>query len=73
MVKSSELVKELTKEDEIKIQEKRPNFRNSEGKLYLVRCFICDPNCGVENYMPAVATGQCAWCGWKETEDPTDV
>lgn len=27
--------------------------------IYLVRCF----KCGRENYAPAVASGQCAWCG----------
>lgn len=34
----------------------------SNGKLFLVRC----PECWLENYAPAVATGQCAHCGWKE-------
>jgi ribosomal protein S27E len=29
------------------------------GKLYLVRC----PECGRENYGPAVSSGQCCWCG----------
>ena len=37
---------------------KRPNFI-SNGKIYLVRC----QECGLENYGPAVASGQCAWCG----------
>lgn len=61
-------MKEKTKEEQIKIQEREPNFRSKDGRLFLVRCFICDPNHGVENYMPIVATGQCAWCGWKEDE-----
>ena len=43
-------------------QDKHPNFRGKDGKLYLVRCFACNK----ENYSPAVASGQCAWCGWKE-------
>lgn len=47
-------------------QDREPNFRNEDGKLYLVRCFACDPEHGRENYIPAVASGQCVWCGWKE-------
>lgn len=47
------------------VQGRHPNFRE-DGKLYLVRCFACEPKRGRENYMPSVATGQCAWCGWKE-------
>lgn len=34
-------------------------------KLYMVRC----PECGVENYGPAVATGKCVWCGRTATEE----
>lgn len=40
----------------------RDNFRDDTGKLYLVRC----PKCKAENYAPSVASGECAWCGWKE-------
>lgn len=47
------------------IQDKHPNFRK-DGKLYLVKCYKCDPKYGRENYAPAVASGQCAWCGWKD-------
>lgn len=43
------------------VQDQPPNFREA-GKLYLVRCRVCDR----ENYAPAVASGQCAWCGWSE-------
>lgn len=35
-----------------------PNFI-SDGKIFLVRCMECKK----ENYAPAVASGQCAWCG----------
>ncbi len=49
-------------------QDCKPNFRE-EGKLYLVRCFSCGGEYGKENYMPAVATGRCAWCGWEEQHD----
>lgn len=37
---------------------------HEDGQWYLVRCH----ECGRENYMIAVATGQCAWCGWKQKE-----
>lgn len=37
------------------------NFRDKK-KLFLVRC----PACEKENYLPAVATGICSWCGWRE-------
>ena len=43
---------------------KNPNFI-ADGKVYLVRC----PKCERENYAPAVATGQCAWCGHKATPE----
>jgi len=51
-------------------QDQRPNFRK-DGKLFLVRCFACgDKEQGRENWAPAVASGQCAWCGWKEENPP---
>lgn len=44
------------------------NFTKGEV-LYLVRCVACtdDPR-GRENYLPAAATGICAWCGWGDSE-----
>ena len=39
-------------------------FKGDDGNLYLVRC----PKCGRENYMLAVASGRCCWCGYKATE-----
>lgn len=51
-------------------QDRPPNFRLN-GKLYLVRCFVCDPERGRENYMAAVSAGVCAWCGWSEKETPS--
>lgn len=33
----------------------------SNGKIFLKKC----PKCILENWAPAVATGQCAWCGYK--------
>lgn len=48
------------------IQDKGANFRDEEGKLFLVRCYNCDSKHGVENYAPMVALGRCSWCGWKE-------
>jgi len=55
--------------------DKGENFRDERtGKLVLVRCYICNPDVGVENWAPAASAGQCAWCGWKEgdrsTSDP---
>lgn len=47
-------------------QDRAPNFRGVDGQLFLVRCFVCEPWRGRENYLPAVASGTCAWCGWKE-------
>lgn len=31
-----------------------------DGRLHVQRC----PKCGKENYVMAVATGHCAWCGF---------
>lgn len=48
-----------------------PNFTEN-GQFYLVRCFECGGAMGTENYIPLVASGQCAFCGWhpdKENED----
>lgn len=41
----------------------RPGNFIAKGKLYLVRCYKCDPVRGRENYLPAAASGKCAWCG----------
>lgn len=48
-------------------QDQFPNFREA-GRLFLVRCFSCGGERGKENYAMAVASGQCAWCGWKDIE-----
>lgn len=48
--------------------DRPPNFRGDNGKLYLVRCFVCEPNGGKENWSMAVATGRCEWCGWEEAK-----
>ncbi len=45
-----------------------PNFLGADGRFCLVRCFACDPEHGRENWAPAVASGECAWCGWPETK-----
>lgn len=49
------------------INDRPPNFYNEEGKFFLVRCFACDATqkYGRENWLPAVASGKCAWCNWK--------
>jgi len=41
-----------------KSEVKHPNFIDKD-QLFLVRC----PKCKKENYMLAVASGRCAWCG----------
>ena len=51
------------------INDKEPNFYSEDGRLFLVRCFNCDEKYGKENYLLSVATGMCAWCGWKENEN----
>jgi len=47
-------------------QERSPNFRDSVGQLYLVRCFRCEPERGHENYALSVPIGECHRCGWRE-------
>ena len=51
------------------VNDRKPNFRDENGKLFLVKCFACNSEIGRENYAPIVATGQCAWCGWKEEDN----
>ena len=53
-------------------QDKPPNFRDEDGQLFLVRCFVCDEVYGRENWAPAVASGECAWCGWHENRSIKD-
>lgn len=37
---------------------------------YLLSCFKCEPSGrGRENYAIAVASGTCAWCGYRPTDD----
>ena len=53
-------------------QNKPPNYTNGDGKFYLVRCFNHPypyNKKGIENYLPAVASGECAWCGWTEKKN----
>lgn len=51
-----------------KVNDRPPNFRGKNGELYLVRCFVCGGEHGKENWAPAVAAGECAWCHWREDE-----
>lgn len=44
-------------------QDRPPNFRDGD-RLFLVRCYRCEPERGRENYALAVAGGFCARCGW---------
>ncbi|MFC1746074.1 hypothetical protein ACFL35_18930 [Candidatus Riflebacteria bacterium] len=52
-------------------KDRPPNFRDKEGKLFLVRYFACNSIRGRENYGHAVTSGQCAWCGWTKEKDAT--
>lgn len=31
-----------------------------------MRCYACNSEIGMENWAPMVASGQCAWCGWRD-------
>ena len=60
----------VTRDDQL---EHPANFEDDDGRLYLVRCIACSDAegqprglWGRENYLPAVATGKCVWCGWSE-------
>jgi len=50
-------------------QDREPNYRDDAGLLCIVRCFVCDPERGKENYLLAVASGKCVWCGWPHEEN----
>ena len=52
----------------MKRKEKNPqligdNYRGDDGRIRLVRCYKCGGRYGKENYLPAVMSGICAWCG----------
>lgn len=36
-------------------------FMGDDEQVYLTHC----PKCEMENWAPGVASGQCAWCGYK--------
>lgn len=40
-------------------------WRASDGKLFMQHC----PECRLENWAMAVASGECAWCGYKAKEE----
>lgn len=44
------------------------NFIGKDGRLYMVYC----PKCKRENWIPAVASGQCAWCGYTKTQKESE-
>ncbi len=52
------------------VNDREPNFRwpLGYGRLFLVRCFACEPERGRENWVMAVSSGVCVWCQW--TEEP---
>lgn len=49
-------------------QDRKPNWRGEDGRLFLVRCFQCDPIHGLENSALHVSSGTCAFCGWDESK-----
>lgn len=54
--------KETNNLDQEYLKPTRGNFVDEEtGDFFMVRC----PKCKLENWLPAVATGICAHCGWK--------
>ncbi len=55
------------------IQDRKPNFRGKLGNLFLVRCFACDPERGLENYAMMVSSGVCHACGWHEKKNETPI
>jgi len=55
------------------VNDRGENFRDENGKLFLVRCYVCGGNAGRENYAMAVASGTCAFCGWNESNEKTEA
>jgi len=53
----------------VKVNYGRYGFAGDSGQIFLTRCPQCDPDGGRENWGPAVATGQCAWCGFKPSHE----
>ena len=51
--------------NEPKLEDCPENFRDEDGKPFLVRC----PACRKENWAMVVAGGVCAWCGWSEKQE----
>lgn len=41
-------------------QGKGFGYLREDGGIRMIRCF----ECGRENWLPAVASGQCPWCGY---------
>ena len=40
------------------------DYYPEKGDIHLIRC----PKCNRENYLPAVASGVCVWCGFNGKE-----
>lgn len=58
-MEKTEVKKKVTRQDQLKLRE---NFEANYGKLYLVRCIVCE----MENCAFNVPNGICTWCGWRE-------
>lgn len=57
----------ISKEEQLK---NKANWETKEG-IYLKRCMNCSDagKKGRENWAQAVASGYCAWCGWRDKKD----
>lgn len=43
-------------------------FLTEDNRVFLQRC----PKCSFENWALNVASGQCAWCGYKATKEDVE-
>lgn len=50
------------------VNDRAPNFRDLTGRIYLLRCFSCEPVRGLENWELNVSLGVCYKCGWPHHE-----
>jgi ribosomal protein L37E len=42
------------------------SYTDKDGKICMIRCLKCKR----ENYILAVSSGMCAWCGYDANESP---
>lgn len=66
--KMKELVVKAFAKDAARAENEMEKNFYADGKAYLVRC----PECGKENYVPAVILGRCAWCGYNSNKEENE-